>query len=236
MLFKYVVRNVAQRHGKTATFMPKPVFGDNGSGMHTHVSIWKGDRNIFWDAEGSYAHLSQEALWAVGGILMHAPALLAITSPTTNSYKRLVPGYEAPVNLTFSQRNRSAAIRIPVYAQNEKSTRLEFRCPDPTANPYITFSAILMAAIDGIERKKDPGEHFDGDTYHLPREMDAKIPKTPESLEAAVGALERDHGFLLKGGVFTTELLETWINLKRKEAKDLSLRPHPLEFEKYYDA
>jgi glutamine synthetase len=234
LLFKYIIKNVARRHGKTATFMPKPIFGDNGSGMHTHISLWKNEKPLF--AGGGYAGLSEMALYAMGGILRHAPALLAFTNPTTNSYKRLVPGYEAPVNLAYSQRNRSAACRIPMYSPSPKSKRIEFRCPDASSNPYLAFSALLMAVIDGIQNKIHPGEPLDKDIYDLPPEEAAEIPKTPGSLAEALAALERDHQFLLKGDVFTPDVIKTWIEYKRENEVDaLRLRPHPYEFCLYYD-
>ena len=234
-LYKYVVKNVARRHGKTVTFMPKPIYGDNGSGMHTHISLWKEGQPLF--AGSGYAGLSDMALHALGGILSHAPAILAITNPTTNSYKRLVPGYEAPVNLAYSQRNRSASCRIPMYSANPKTKRIEFRCPDPTCNPYLAFSAILMAAIDGIQNKIHPGEPLDRDIYDLPPEELASVPKAPGSLDEAILALERDHEFLLRGDVFTDDVIETWIRSKReKEIAPMRLRPHPYEFCLYYDA
>ena len=234
MTYKYIVKNVARRNGQTATFMPKPVFGDNGSGMHTHLSLWKDGQPLF--AGSGYAGLSDMALYAIGGILKHAPSLLAFTNPTTNSYKRLVPGYEAPVNLAYSQRNRSAACRIPMYSPNPKSKRVEFRCPDPSCNPYFAFSAILMAAIDGIQNKVHPGEPMDKDIYDLPPEEAADVARTPAMLSHAVDALERDHEFLLRGDVFTHDVIETWIKLKRDDEIDaLRLRPHPYEFCLYYD-
>ncbi len=233
-LYKYVVKNVARRHDRTVTFMPKPIFGDNGSGMHTHISLWKDGQPLF--AGTGYAGLSDMAIHALGGILAHAPALLAITNPTTNSYKRLVPGYEAPVNLAYSQRNRSASCRIPMYSASPKTKRIEFRCPDPTCNPYLAFSAILMAAIDGIQNKIHPGEPLDRDIYDLPPEELANVPKAPGSLEEALAALERDHEFLLRGDVFTDDVIATWIRYKReKEIAPMRLRPHPYEFCLYYD-
>ena len=235
MWIKYIVKNVARRHGKTATFMPKPIYGDNGTGMHTHLSIWNGDSNLF--AGDGYAGLSDEALWAIGGILKHAGAICAITNPTTNSYKRLVPGYEAPVNLAYSSRNRSAAIRIPMYVAHPNAKRLEFRCPDPTANPYLAFSALLMAAIDGIQNKVDPGQPLDKNIYDLPPEELAEVATTPGSLDDALGSLERDHEFLLRGDVFSESLVRTWIDYKREnEVEPMRLRPHPFEFGLYYDA
>jgi len=235
MIYKYVVKNTARRYGKTVTFMPKPLFGDNGTGMHTHISLWKDDINLF--AGEKYAGISQEGMWAIGGILKHAPALLAFTNPTSNSYRRLVPGFEAPVNLAYSSRNRSAAIRIPMYSADPKQKRIEFRCPDPTANPYLAFSALLMACLDGIQNKTDPGEPLDKNIYDLPPEQLAKVPRTPGSLEEALACLERDHEFLLKGDVFTQDLIDTWIEYKRvNEVIALRLRPHPYEFCLYYDA
>ncbi len=233
MLFKYIVKNTARKYGKTATFMPKPLFQDNGSGMHVHQSLWKGETPLFYDAKG-YAGLSQQALHYIGGLLKHAPALAAICSPTTNSYKRLVPGFEAPVNLVYSQRNRSAAIRVPMYSKNPKTKRIEFRPPDPSSNPYLAFAALLMAGLDGILNKIDPGEPTDQNLYELGPEV--KIPTLPSSLEGSLYALEQDHEFLLKGGVFTKDLLETWIDYKRtKEVDAIRLRPHPYEFALYYD-
>jgi len=234
-LYKYVVRNVARRAGRTVTFMPKPIFGDNGSGMHTHISLWKDGHPLF--AGTGYAGLSEMALHALGGILRHAPALLAITNPTTNSYKRLVPGYEAPVNLAYSQRNRSASCRIPMYSASPKTKRIEFRCPDPTCNPYLAFAAILLAAIDGIQNKLHPGEPLDRDIYDMPPELLADVPKAPGSLEEALDALDRDQDFLLRGDVFTEDVLATWIDFKRtREIAPMRLRPHPYEFCLYYDA
>jgi len=232
--YKYVIKNVARRHGKTVTFMPKPLFADNGTGMHTHLSIWKEGKNLF--AGDGYGGISEDALYAIGGILKHAPSLLALTNPTTNSYKRLVPGFEAPVNLAYSRRNRSAAVRIPMYSTSEKAKRIEFRCPDPSCNPYIAMSAMLMAALDGIQNKIDPGEPLDKDIYDLPPEELAKIPTTPGSLREALKALENDHEYLLKGDVFTEDVIETWIDYKLKnEVQELDLRPHPWEFAMYYD-
>jgi glutamine synthetase len=235
LIYKYIIRNVARRHGKTVTFMPKPIFNDNGSGMHVHQSLWKGDTPLF--AGNGYAGLSDTALHYIGGILKHAPSLLAFSNPTTNSYKRLVPGFEAPVNLAYSQRNRSAAVRIPMYSQSPKSKRIEFRCPDPTCNPYITFAALVMAGLDGIENKIDPGEPLDKNIYDLPPEELAQIDKTPPSLGDALNALEEDHEFLLKGDVFTEDVVRTWIDYKReREIQALQARPHPYEFFLYYDA
>jgi len=235
MWYKYIVRNVAKRHGKTATFMPKPIFQDNGSGMHTHFSLWKGGRNLF--AGKGYAGLSDMALHAIAGLIHHASAILAFAAPTTNSYRRLVPGFEAPVNLCMSARNRSAACRIPMYSPSPKSKRVEFRCPDPSCNGYLTFSAMLMAGLDGIEQKLDPGPALDVDIYELSKEELAKTRKAPGSLEEAVNALEQDHEFLTKGGVFTDDVIETWITWKReKELDEMRLRPVPHEFHLYYDS
>jgi glutamine synthetase len=234
MWFKYIIKNVARRHGKTVTFMPKPLYGDNGSGMHTHISLWKDGKPLF--AGDRYAGLSEMALYAIGGILKHAPALCAFTNPTTNSYKRLVPGYEAPVNLAYSSRNRSAAIRIPMYSPSPKSKRLEFRTPDPSCNGYLAFSAILMAVLDGIENRLDPGEPLDKDIYALSPEELKNVPSTPGSLEEALNALEKDHEFLLKGGVFTQDVIDMWIEYKRlREVDPVKLRPHPYEFHLYFD-
>jgi glutamine synthetase len=234
MWFKYIIKNVAKRHGKTVTFMPKPIFDDNGSGMHTHVSLWKGGEPLF--AGNKYAGLSATALHGVGGLLKHARAVLAFAAPTNNSYRRLVPGFEAPVNLAMSARNRSAAVRIPMYSQSPKSKRVEFRCPDPSSNGYLMFSAILMAMLDGIENKIDPGEPLDRDIYEMTAEELAETPHTPASLEEALDSLERDHSFLLKGDVFTDDLIRTWIDYKTaNEVNELKLRPHPYEFYLYYD-
>ena len=234
MLYKYIIRNVANQYGKTVTFMPKPLFGDNGSGMHTHQSLWKGGVPLF--AGENYAGLSQMALWYIGGLLKHARALAAIIAPTTNSYKRLVPGYEAPVNLAYSSRNRSAAVRIPMYSASPKSKRVEFRPPDPAANPYMAFAAMMMAGLDGVLHKIDPGQPLDKDIYDLHPEELKKVPSMPASLEEALEALEDDHGFLLKGDVFSEELIETYISYKKKaEADAIRLRPHPYEFALYYD-
>ena len=234
MMYKYIVKNVAAKHGKTATFMPKPLFSDNGSGMHTHISLWKGGDPLF--AGAGYAGLSEIALYATGGLLKHAAALCAFAAPTTNSYKRLVPGFEAPVNLAYSQRNRSAAVRIPMYSPSPKTKRLEFRCPDPSCNPYLAFSAILMAVIDGIQNKIDPGEPLDKDIYDLKPEEMVDVPTTPGSLEEALAALRTDHEFLLRGDVFTPDVIDTWIWYKTdREVDPLRLRPHPYEFCLYYD-
>ncbi len=234
MLYKYIIKNVARAHGKTATFMPKPLFGDNGSGMHVHQSLWNDEGPLFYDAKG-YAQLSQMALWYIGGLLKHAPALLAILAPTTNSYRRLVPGYEAPVNLVYSQRNRSAAVRIPMYSVSPKAKRIEFRPPDPTCNPYLAFSAMLLAGLDGIQNKIDPGSPSDFDLYES--EEGKHVKQVPGSLAETLTALENDHEFLLKGDVFTNDLIETYIAMKRaKDVDPVRLRPHPYEFFLYYDA
>jgi len=235
MIYKHVVKNVAWRAGMTATFMPKPVYGDAGSGMHVHFSLWKDSQPLF--AGSGYAGLSEMAMYAIGGILHHAAAILAFSNPTTNSYKRLVPGYEAPINLAYSQRNRSAAIRIPMVSQNPKAKRIEFRCPDPTCNPYLTFAAILMAAIDGIRNKRHPGEPLDKNIYDLPAETLANVPTTPKTLDQALSALEADHDFLLRGDVFTDDVIRMWIDTKRRhEVDEIGMRPHPYEFCLYYDA
>ena len=233
MVYKYVLKNVAKKHGKTVTLMPKPLFGDNGSGMHTHQSLWKKGKPLF--AGNEYAGLSKMALYYTGGLLKHAHALCAFCSPTTNSYKRLVPGFEAPVNLAYSSRNRSAAIRIPTYSDNPKAKRLEYRPPDPAANPYIAFAALLLAGLDGVLNKIDPGEPIDKNMYELPPEEHAKIPQILGSLDAAINALEKDHQFLLKGDVFTEDFIDMWISAKRKEHDAIRLRPHPYEFFLYYD-
>lgn len=234
MTYKYVIKNVAKKYGKTVTFMPKPLFNDNGSGMHTHQSIWKDGQPLFWG--DGYANLSKTALNYIGGLLKHAPALLALTNPTTNSYKRLVPGFEAPVNLAYSQGNRSASIRIPLSGTNPKAKRLEFRCPDATCNPYLAFAAMLCAGLDGIKNEIDPGESLDVDIYDLTPEELAKVPSTPGSLLDALKALEADHEFLLAGGVFTEDFLTTWIEYKiDNEVNPMRLRPHPYEFSLYYD-
>ena len=234
MLFKNVVKNTAVMHGKSATFMPKPLYGDNGSGMHCHQSLWKDGNPLF--AGDEYAGLSEMAKFYIGGLLKHAPALVAFAAPTTNSYKRLVPGFEAPVNLAYSARNRSAAVRIPMFSPSPKTKRLEFRPPDPSCNPYITFAALLMAGLDGIQNRIDPGAPLDKDIYDLPPEELANVPSLPGSLDEALIALENDHEFLLKGDVFTRLMIERWITYKReKEISPLRLRPHPLEFSMYYD-
>jgi glutamine synthetase len=233
-IFKHVVKNTARRNGKTATFMPKPLFGDNGSGMHCHQSLWKGDKPLF--AGDGYAGLSETALHYIGGLLKHAAAIVAFAAPTTNSYKRLVPGFEAPVNLAYSARNRSAAIRIPMFSTNPKLKRLEFRPPDPSCNPYIAFSAMLMAGIDGIQNRIDPGAPLDKDIYDLSPEELKDVPSLPGSLDDSLNALENDHDFLLKGDVFTPQIIDRWISYKReREIQPLRLRPHPLEFSMYYD-
>jgi len=235
MMYKYIIKNVAIMHGKTATFMPKPLFNDNGSGMHTHMSLWKQGKNLFYDKDG-YALLSDTAMHYIGGLLEHAPALCALIAPTTNSYKRLVPGFEAPVNLVYSKRNRSAAIRIPVYLKSDKAKRVEFRTPDPSCNPYLAFSAMLMAGIDGIKRKIEPGEPLDKDIYHLGSEDLSKIKSVPGSLSESINALENDHEFLLQGDIFTKDMIEMWIDYKRtKEIDPVRLRPHPWEYYLYYD-
>jgi glutamine synthetase len=235
MLYKYVVRNVAYKAGKTATFMPKPLFEDNGSGMHCHQSLWKNGEPLFFDAN-NYGMLSDIARWYVGGILTHASSILAFAAPTTNSYRRLVPGYEAPIFLVMSQRNRSAAVRIPTYSPSPKARRIEFRAPDPSANPYLAFSAMLMAGLDGIQNKIEPPEPMDLDFYELGAEEAAKINSTPGSLDAVLNALEADHDYLMKGDVFTGDFLETYIDYKRAEEVDpIRLRPHPYEFFLYYD-
>ncbi|MDQ1370352.1 MAG: glutamine synthetase [Acidimicrobiaceae bacterium] len=235
MLYKYVVKSVARNHGKTATFMPKPIFQDNGSGMHVHSSLWRGGEPLMYSELG-YAGLSDLGRWYIGGLLAHAPAILAFAAPTTNSYKRLVPGYEAPVNLVYSQRNRSAACRIPLYSKSPKAKRVEFRCPDPSANPYLAFSAILMAGLDGVQNKIEPPDPVDKDLYDLPPEELAQVPQVPGSLEESLAALEADNAFLKAGGVFTDDLIETWVAYKREHEIDpVRLRPHPWEFMLYYD-
>ena len=234
MTYKYVIKNVAKKYGKSVTFMPKPVFQDNGSGMHTHQSIWKDGKPLF--AGDKYAGMSEMGLYYIGGILKHAPALLAFTNPSTNSYKRLVPGYEAPVNLAYSQGNRSASVRIPLSGDNPKAKRLEFRCPDATCNPYLAFAAMLCAGLDGIKNKIDPGAPLDKNIYELSPEELAKVPSTPGSLDLALEALEKDHEFLTQGGVFTEDFIENWISYKLDtEVNPLRLRPHPYEFSLYYD-
>ena len=235
MWYKYIIKNVAKRNGKTVTFMPKPVFEDNGSGMHSHLSLWKGGETLM--AGDEYAGLSKLALHAVGGILKHAPAILAFAAPTTNSYRRLVPGFEAPVNLVMSARNRSAGVRIPMYSENPEAKRLEFRCPDPTANGYLAWTAMLLAALDGIQKQIDPGDPLDRDIYEMSAEDLARYPKTPGTLEEAIEALAEDHAFLTAGDVFTDDLVQTWIQWKRdNELDEMALRPHPYEFHLYYDS
>ena len=235
MLFKYIIKNTAHAAGKTVTFMPKPVMGDNGSGMHCHMSLWQDGSPLFYDEVG-YAGLSDTARYYIGGLLKHAPSLLAFTNPTVNSYHRLVPGFEAPVNLVYSQRNRSACIRIPITGSNPKAKRLEFRCPDPSSNPYLAFSAMLMAGLDGIKNKIEPPTPVDKDLYELPPDELADVAQVPASLDAVLDALEADHDYLLEGGVFTADLIETWIAYKREtEIDQLRLRPHPYEFDLYYD-
>ena len=234
LLFKYIIKNTAYKYGKTVTFMPKPLFGDNGSGMHTHISIWKDGENTF--AGNGYAGLSDAALHFIGGLLTHAPSLLAFTNPSTNSYKRLVPGYEAPINLAYSARNRSAACRIPVYSDSPKAKRVEFRTPDPSCNPYLAFSALLMAGLDGIQNKLDPGDPLDKNLYDLPPEEAKLVKKVPASLDESLANLEADHEYLLKGDVFTQDVIEEWISYKMENEVDpVRLRPHPHEFSLYYD-
>ena len=233
MMYKYIVKNTARKHGKTATFMPKPLFGDNGSGLHTHMSLWRDGQPLF--AGDGYAGLSDVAIYAIGGILKHSPALLALTNPSTNSYKRLVPGYEAPVNLAYSQRNRSAACRIPMYSASPQAKRVEFRCPDSSCNPYLAFSALLLAAIDGIQNKISPGDPVEQNLYAMSDE-EAEVPTTPASLEAALRALEADHDFLMRGDVFTEDVIDTWVKYKREhEVNAIRVRPHPYEFCIYFD-
>ena len=234
LMFKYIVKNTAKKNGKTVTYMPKPIQGDNGSGMHVHASLWKKGKPLF--AGSGYAGLSELALYFIGGILKHASSLLAFTNPTTNSYKRLVPGFEAPVNLAYSQRNRSAAVRIPMYSASPKAKRVEFRCPDASSNPYLAFSAMLMAGLDGITNRIDPGDPLDKDIYDMDPEELKNVPSTPGSLNEAIKALADDHEYLLKGDVFTEDVVETWINYKiDKEIKPMALQPHPYEFALYYD-
>ena len=234
LMFKYITKNTAKLAGKTVTFMPKPIDGDNGSGMHVHMSLWKKGKPLFSGA--GYAGLSELALYFIGGILKHASSLLAFSNPTTNSYKRLVPGFEAPVNLAYSQRNRSAAVRVPMYSTDPKTKRIEFRCPDPSSNPYLAFSAMLMAGLDGVLNRIDPGEPLDKNIYDLPPEELANVPSTPASLEKALRILEEDHEYLLKGNVFTEDVISTWINYKfDREIKPMAQKPHPFEFGLYYD-
>ncbi len=235
MMYKYIVKNVCDQHGYTATFMPKPLFGDNGSGMHVHQSLWKGDHNLFFAADG-YGMISETARHYIGGLIRHAPALLAFAAPTTNSYRRLVPGYEAPINLIYSQRNRSAICRIPVYSKSPKAKRIEFRAPDPSCNPYLTFAALLMAGLDGIRNRIEPPAPIDKDLYELDAAEKILVKNTPGSLAEVLDALEQDHAFLLEGGVFSEDLIRTWIWYKRnKEVEPVQLRPHPYEFFLYYD-
>jgi glutamine synthetase len=235
MLFKYIVKNTAWEHGKTATFMPKPIFGDNGSGMHAHQSLWSNGDPLFYD-EAGYAGLSDIARWYIGGLLSHAPSLLAFTNPTVNSYRRLVPGYEAPVNLVYSQRNRSACTRIPITGANPKAKRIEFRVPDPSSNPYLAFSAMLMAGLDGIKNKIEPPAPIDKDLYELPPDEIAEVAQVPGSLPEVLAALEQDNEYLLAGGVFTPDLIETWVDWKRaNEIDPIRLRPTPHEFALYFD-
>ena len=233
MKFKYIVKNVAWEAGKTATFMPKPIFGDNGSGMHVHSSLWSGGNPLFYDENG-YGGLSDTARWYIGGILKHAPALLAFTNPSVNSYHRLVPGFEAPVNLVYSQRNRSACMRIPITGSNPKAKRVEFRCPDPSSNPYLAFAAMLLAGLDGIQNRIEPPAPIDKDLYELPPEEHAEVDQVPADLGKVLDALQADHEFLLAGDVFTPDLIETWVELKRAEIDAIRQRPHPYEFDLYY--
>jgi glutamine synthetase len=234
MKYKFIIKSVAQQYGKSVTFMPKPLFGDNGSGMHTHQSLWNDSKPLF--AGDKYAGLSQTALWYAGGLLKHGRSISAFSAPTTNSYKRLVPGYEAPVNLAYSSRNRSAAVRIPMYSPNPKAKRLEFRPPDPSCNVYLTFAAMLMAGLDGIENKIDPGKPLDKDIFELSKEEMKSVPTMPGSLDEALKALEDDNKYLTKGGVFTQELIDLWIDYKTKNEVDpVRMRPHPYEFHLYYD-
>jgi glutamine synthetase len=234
--YKYIVKNVARKHGKVATFMPKPLFGDNGTGMHTHQSIWRGSTNLFYDDKDAYASISDTCRWYIGGLLRHAHSLMAFCAPTTNSYRRLVPGYEAPVNLVYSRRNRSACARIPMYTTNPAAKRVEFRCPDPTCNPYLAFSAMLMAGLDGVQNKIDPGQPLDKNTYELSAREARRIRTVPGSLQESLDALERDNAYLIKGDVFTPDVIETWLSMKRNEVDELRLRPHPYEFHLYFDA
>src|SRR5438445_179724 len=235
MMYKYIVKNVCQQHGYTATFMPKPMFGDNGSGMHVHMSLWKDAKNLFFDANG-YGLISDTARWYIGGLIKHAAALLAFAAPTTNSYRRLVPGYEAPINLIYSQRNRSAICRIPVYSKSPKAKRVEYRAPDPACNPYLTFAALLLAGLDGIKNKIEPPKPMDVDLYELEPAERKHVKNTPGSLTETLAALEADHEFLLAGDVFTPDVIETWLAYKRaKEVDPVALRPHPYEFFLYYD-
>ena len=235
MIYKYIVKNVCRANGYTATFMPKPMYGDNGSGMHVHQSLWKDGQPLFFDAKG-YGLLSDLARWYVGGLIKHAASLLAFAAPTTNSYRRLVPGYEAPINLMYSQRNRSAICRIPVYSKSPKAKRIEFRAPDPSANPYLTFAALLMAGLDGVKNKIEPPKPMDVDLYELEPDERKHVKSTPGSLQESLAALEADHAYLLEGDVFTPDLIDTWVGYKRaKEIDPVALRPHPYEFFLYYD-
>ena len=235
LIYKYIVKNICDQHGYTATFMPKPMFGDNGSGMHVHMSLWNRDTNLFFDPKG-YALLSDTARWYIGGLIKHAPAILAFAAPTTNSYRRLVPGYEAPINLIYSQRNRSAICRIPMYSTSPKAKRIEFRAPDPSANPYLTFAALLMAGLDGVRNRIEPPKPMDVDLYDLEPEARSHVKNTPGSLQESLAALQADHEFLLAGGVFTEDLIDTWLSYKKaKEVDPVALRPHPYEFFLYYD-
>jgi glutamine synthetase len=235
MMYKYIVKNTARQHGMVATFMPKPLFGDNGSGMHCHQSLWKGGENTFYDAKG-YALTSETCRWYIGGLLKHARALMSFCAPTTNSYKRLVPGYEAPVNLVYSARNRSAACRIPVISENPKAKRIEFRPPDPLANPYLAFSAMLLAGLDGIANKIDPGPPLERNTYELSPEEQANIRTVPASLAEAVEALEEDQEFLFKGNVFTPDVIDMWLDMQKEAIDAIRLRPHPYEFQQSFGA
>jgi glutamine synthetase len=235
LLYKYIIKNTARKRGKTVTVMPKPLFQDNGSGMHTHQSLWKGGKNIFYDKKG-YGLISETARYYIGGLIKHAHALCAFIAPTTNSYRRLVPGYEAPINLVYSARNRSACVRIPMYSSSEKAKRLEFRTPDPSCNPYLAFPAMLMAGLDGVRNKIEPPKPIDKDLYELEPEEAAKVKSMPGSLDQALDALEADHAFMLRGDVFTKDVIETWLEYKRKKEVDaIRLRPHPYEFALYYD-
>jgi glutamine synthetase len=235
MWYKYIVKNTSRKHNRVATFMPKPIFDDNGSGMHVHQSLFKGGKNVFFDPKG-YALISQTAKYYIGGLLKHAESLAALVSPTTNSYKRLVPGFEAPVNLVYSARNRSAAVRIPVYSDNPKTKRIEYRPPDNSCNGYMAMAAMLMAGLDGVDNKIDPGAPLDKDTYHLSARDAAKLKTVPSSLEQALNALEKDHKYLFKGDVFTPDVIEVWLSYKRsKEVDEMRLRPHPYEFHLYFD-
>jgi glutamine synthetase len=235
MMYKYIVKNVARAHGKVATFMPKPLFGDNGSGMHTHQSIFKDGKNLMSDPKSSYAGISDVCRWYIGGLLRHAASILAFAAPTTNSYKRLVPGFEAPVNLVYSARNRSAVCRIPMYTDHPNAKRIEFRAPDPTCNPYLAFAAMLMAGLDGIQNKIDPGPPLDKNSYELTAREMRRMRTVPGSLEESLNALERDSAYLLKGGVFTEDVIETWLEYKRLEIPKVAMRPHPYEFHLYFD-